>query len=318
MVAVRARAFLPASVFFRGPRNATDPSFSDRRMTELFAGASKAADAKFAQVVADAGPALIDAEWIHDNQHIEYKGLAETFEVLASSVVLPGRALLGDFARFSAAFTCDVCLSSSAVRQCAACQDLLCALCAVRCAFDHDPQRAQEGRATYQYAFRAPTCAFAMCVECDEAARTVGDDPHELLDSVNPSPQLFEQMCELCRDENTELRCPAHVVLEEKDDMHYCQVCDSQGCWMHRRDFCEACYEERCSRCTPGDYRICEECCRSFCPKCKDTARGSHFFCTSCRRYLCSSCMRRGGCDRATRNSASNCPESCGGRRRAC
>jgi hypothetical protein len=44
MVAVRARAFQPASVFFRGPRTANDSSLSRerlelvwKRMTELFA-----------------------------------------------------------------------------------------------------------------------------------------------------------------------------------------------------------------------------------------------------------------------------------------
>jgi hypothetical protein len=51
------------------------------------------------------------------------------------------RALLGDFASFSAALTCDVCLARSAVRQCAACRVLFCAECAVRC-LDHDSQRA--------------------------------------------------------------------------------------------------------------------------------------------------------------------------------
>jgi hypothetical protein len=300
MVAVRARAFLSASVFFRGPRNATLTSLSDRRMTELFAGASEAADAKFAQVLADAGPALIGAEWTHDNQHLKYEWLGSPD--LAISVVVPGRVLLGDLTRFPAAFACDVCLGSSAVRQCAACHNLLCAECAVRCAFDHDSQRA-----------RAPTCAFAMCVECDDAVRALDDavragggeplsDLNAVLDDLysdNPSPRLYEQVCEHCREEDTELCCPAHVSLV--NDIQDCEECEFQGCISHGRIFnwCEACEETTCSECMPTEsFRCCERCLTCFCGKCKDTARGSHFFCTECGRNLCSSCMRRGGCDR--------------------
>ncbi len=133
-VTARARAFLPASAFFRGPRNATCTYLEDRSMASIFAGASAAADAKVSQVLASAGPALSGAVWTHDNQHIKYCGFLP--EVLASSVVVPGRATLADLARFSAATACDVCHSGSAERQCAACQDLLCAQCAVRCALD--------------------------------------------------------------------------------------------------------------------------------------------------------------------------------------
>ncbi len=128
---------------------------------------------------------MIGAKWTHDNGDFEYEGSPKA---LASSVVVPGRALLGDFARFSAPFTCNVCLSGSAVRQCAACQILLCAECTVRCELDHDSQRAHEERATYpQSALRAPTCAFAMCVECDDAVRAGGGDPlsdKEVLDEL--------------------------------------------------------------------------------------------------------------------------------------
>jgi hypothetical protein len=63
-----------------------------------------------------------------------------------------------------------------------------------------------------------------------------------------------------CREEDPELRCPAHVVLEDNT----VRQCGSRGCWKHNRHFCEACHEETCSKCTPGGYRCCEKCAKSF------------------------------------------------------
>lgn len=266
-------------------------------MASIFAGASAAADAKVSQMLASAGPALSGAVWAHDNQHIKYCLFLP--KVLASSVVVPGRATLADLARFSAAMACDVCLSGSAERQCAACQDLLCAQCAVRCALDHDSRRAHGGRARTEHTLavlRAPICAFAMCVECDSAAREGGveqlscRDVLEDLCDLEPGPRLYDKVCKLCREEGRELRCPAHA------DLGYlaCEECGRGACYRH----------------CPGDHAtmtrdwvpsimFCGTCNWIVCGRnsCSGVGGRHMLWCEECTMYICSTCQVDRRCD---------------------
>jgi hypothetical protein len=305
-VLTRLRAFLPASAFFKGPLNASCNALASRRMTQIFRGAAAAADDKLAQVVAHAGRAASGAVWTHDNQDIigETDGSSAKFaELLANTVVVPGRSQLPDFAKFAAAFACDVCGLGSAERQCAACRALLCAECAVRCAVDHLDDYNRQRRVRDEPALAllpAPLCAFAVCGEClaglqDEDGRletlSRQDVLNELLgeDSEEEEvPRLYELVCGECRGTRSLLCCAAHVNLCYLE----CSKCERGACVTHSYGGWHA-----PGRARVPDIRNCSECDWTVCSRHRCNATGRHVLqCCSCGSCACSDCKPDGRC----------------------
>ena len=329
----RLNSFAPARAFFRGLKNAWNgyQPFGDDFPEARFPAAAASADtALFSSLAAsgcgsspskpfpweweltDAYSTEVDA--MHDFGGDGWPTCHYRQNILPrlQTMDTSGVASLSLFGAWSAVFVCSACNApGAAARQCAACGDLLCLDCSVRCDFDGrrnpcgapEPRVRARERLWAQWAIKGgsnrtvaefetrfeeiaavPTarCAFALCRACHDTHSVQEEHPSRdtVLMMEGESPGLITSpICRICPSVGNCL-CPAHADYVIVD----CYDCGDARCYrlQHNMGDDDHALVEKCRGCRGGG-------CQAF--SCFESRGGRRVgYCMDCYTPMCTDC----------------------------
>jgi hypothetical protein len=171
-----------------------------------------------------------------------------------------GARTVSEFAAWALAFRCIDCgVLGSAERQCAACGNVLCANCGVRCCLDQENRWSRDMQAWGSGPPTGNVCSLALCGDChDDNSLLEHPSREDVLDA--DAPGLFAPVCTACPKER--LLCIAHVdlcILEchtyTHDNGGECQTrrCIDGNDYRHRGPD----YRDYVNKCAQCDFKVC-------------------------------------------------------------